>query len=164
MIAAGRSSDAAPHTAATTRRSVIAALRAAGAERVSDHFIVPATGGHPAASAFTASRRQVYWRERRSEHWVRTASVPFDLLPLHSDAIERRTTVFSLGPGLDTAGSEHPAVLLMQIEGTERDTADELARLMPLLSVLARELRMAGCRDRRSGRLRTCVTGIVPCT
>jgi len=164
MIVAEERSNARSRSVPATRREAIETLRAAGAERISDHFIVPATDGHPSGSTPSASRQEVGWRERSSEHWVRTADVPFDLLPLSPKATERRNTVFSLGPGLDARGFEHPAVLLMQIEGTKRETAAELHRLMPLLSTLVVELRTATCLDRDDGGLRICVAGIVPCT
>jgi hypothetical protein len=153
-----------PRSLPSARRQAIRALRDAGASRISDHFIVPATEGHPSPRSPTGSRQVVSWREQASEYWVRTADVPFDLLPLGPKAVERRATLFSLGPGLDHEGFEHPAVLLMQFEGTKQEVGAELHRLKPLISVLVTELRVATCQGREEGISRTCISGMVRCT
>lgn len=153
-----------PRSLPAARRQAIKLLRSAGAERISDHFIVPAADGHPSPRHPTGSRQTVSWREQTGEHWVRTTDVPFDLLPLSRKAAERRGTVFSLGPGLDPRGFEHPAVLLMQFEGTKQEVEAEMARLNPLLSILVAGLRTATCQGREEGVLRACLAGTVQCT
>jgi hypothetical protein len=138
-------------------------MRAAGAEQISDHFIVPVTDGHPRKTARAARRQRLCWREHTGECWLRVADVPFDLLPVRHGTAARRAALFSLGPGLDMRGCVHPAVLLLQIEGSDETVIVELGRILPVTASVAQELQMVAQRDTDSGWLRICVAGLVSC-
>jgi hypothetical protein len=149
-----------PPSAAAARRRVAAALRAAGAGRVSDHFVVPAADGRPWGGAHSPARHPLRRRDRSGEGWLRVADVPFDLLPLRPDAPERQGALFSLGPGLDRAGWVRPAVLLVQLEGSEEAVAAGLERLRPVLADV-QELRSTTL-PAADGGVRACLAGVVP--
>lgn len=133
-------------------------LRALGAGRLSDTFILPLAGD---STPHFARKAPVQWRHNAEDFWVRTADVPFDLLPFRPRSTARVGAFFTIGPALTADGRLHPLVLLVQIEGPPDTVARHLSTLAPRIRELA-----PGCRQSHERHAddweRCCLTGVVP--
>lgn len=98
-------------------------FRKVGAGQLSDSFFVPVMSHRSSACVHYARTQTARWRQHEREFWIRVAELPFDLLPYRPHAPERRGAFFSIGPGLHRNGREHPAVVLLQLEGLPEEVA-----------------------------------------
>jgi hypothetical protein len=142
------------------RLKVAAELRARGADRISDAFILVQTDG-PWPASYYATSLAGEWRDHRRDLWVRTAQLPFDLLPFRPSAPARDGVVFTLGHGMTAEFQLHPLVLLVQIEGP----ADAVEARRPAIADTCQRLASEICCEAvplRDGWQRWCLAGIVP--
>jgi hypothetical protein len=108
-------------------------------------------------------------RGKHQPCFLRVAEAPFDFLPFRQAADIRRGAWFTLGPGVVSGerspmgwtGRIHPAVVLLQIEGSP-DEVNLLAE--PLFAVLTDfgvQVQIADCTD-AAGWLCRCAAGVLP--
>jgi hypothetical protein len=150
-----------PARSVRTRRDEVAArLREAGAGRLSDSFLLPPVNHVAGRAAFYATRVETRWRDHSESYYVRTADVPFNLIPKRRAKEECRGIFFSLGPGLTLDGRPHPAVLLLQVE----DSLASPLKLEGVDAVLSKWLleRRESLAETSDGLRSRCIAGLIP--
>lgn len=140
-----------------SQSELAAALREAGVGRLSDSLILPIADRGP---RYAASCR-VRFHGRYIRMWIRVADVPFDVLPATMRPLtpSRSGSFFTLGPGFTSTGDEHPAVLHLQIEGSQAEVDERAAAVRPLINELSeiRQVRLSTHPERWN---RMCVAAL----
>jgi hypothetical protein len=104
---------------ASHARAVVAALRDVGAAELPDILLFPVMGDGRQRWNSYEHVASVSWRGRSQDFYIRTATAPFDIVPLRPLDPRRWGLWFSIGPGFDRGCRAMAAadVLLIQAEG-----------------------------------------------
>lgn len=114
-------------------------LQAMGLGRLSDTLVAPIS---TAARGILQPRTiALTYRGNRHDYWLRSADVPFELLPNRPLSCSEAHGVFTLGPGMTNSGSS-PNVLQVEIFGESQYVLALEARVS-LLKAVASEWRVS---------------------
>lgn len=104
-------------------------LELAGARRLPDVFVFPRLDAGRRQWSYYPRTRTVRWRQSAQTFYVRSADVPFDVIPLRPSDPLREGSWFSIGPAVTTGTRVHLRVLLLQTDGPSEWARPEAARL-----------------------------------
>jgi hypothetical protein len=97
-------------------------LRGAGIQRLPAVFMFPVAENGERQWCRYPVITQVSWRDSSKPFYVRSAGIPFDIVPLRPRDPARAGSWYSLGPALD-GGTLHHRVLLAQLIGHPAEVA-----------------------------------------